>query len=302
MIADLSQKILAELKVFGSRCFCGMPPKSSVLSPHDVVFLKNWTSQDLLKLARQYSAQVAIHSKEELDPALMPFVDWVLSKDDEVQAFEQQAQKSYDSTVNIHVPAKTKSALFLDRDGVVNVDHGYVSDPKQVELIPYASLLISSAKQKGKEVIIITNQSGIGRGFYSEDDFNRVMDRISELLQQERASLDWIEFSPFHVENTHENYRLGRQFRKPRPGMIHRAAEKRGIELQSSTMVGDRVTDLKAAILAGVGKVFLYSGSTQPPELKECQAWTEALRTKFGLNLMDGIQLRAITSLAEAEI
>jgi D-glycero-D-manno-heptose 1,7-bisphosphate phosphatase len=279
-----------------------MPPKSSVLSPHDVVFLKNWTSQDLLKLARQYSAQVAIHSKEELDPALMPFVDWVLSKDDEVQAFEQQAQKSYDSTVNIHVPAKTKSALFLDRDGVVNVDHGYVSDPKQVELIPYASLLISSAKQKGKEVIIITNQSGIGRGFYSEDDFNRVMDRISELLQQERASLDWIEFSPFHVENTHENYRLGRQFRKPRPGMIHRAAEKRGIELQSSTMVGDRVTDLKAAILAGVGKVFLYSGSTHPPELKECQTWTEALRTKFGLNLMDGIQLRAITSLAEAEI
>jgi D-glycero-D-manno-heptose 1,7-bisphosphate phosphatase len=302
MIQDLGQRILSELKNFGSRCIFGMPAANSILSPHDVIFLRQWTPQDLLKLARQYSAQVAIFSEQAVDPDLMPFVDWVLPSEAEVRLLEPHLKKDEGEHTTAAVPKKTKSALFLDRDGVVNVDHGYVSDPKQVELIPYASLLISSAKQKGKEVIIITNQSGIGRGFYSEDDFNRVMDRISELLQQERASLDWIEFSPFHVENTHENYRLGRQFRKPRPGMIHRAAEKRGIELQSSTMVGDRVTDLKAAILAGVGKVFLYSGSTQPPELKECQAWTEALRTKFGLNLMDGIQLRAITSLAEAEI
>jgi D-glycero-D-manno-heptose 1,7-bisphosphate phosphatase len=269
---------------------------------HDLIFLPTWTPENLLKLARSYSAQVAVYSDQPLDSALLPFVDWVLSSQEEVHLLHPQLEKNYQLSP-VPTPKKTNSALFLDRDGVVNVDHGFVSDPQQVELVPYISLLISSAQRQGKEVIIITNQSGIGRGYYSVEDFNRVMGRISELLIQDKATLDWIEFSPFHLENTDDRYRLGRQFRKPRPGMIHRAAQVRGIDVKISSMIGDRETDLKAAILAGVGKVYLLNGSPTPPELKDCQAWIETLQKKYNLTqLMDGIELRAIASLAEAEI
>jgi D-glycero-D-manno-heptose 1,7-bisphosphate phosphatase len=139
-------------------------------------------------------------------------------------------------------------AVFLDRDGVLIADKGHVSRPEDVEIlrgVPEALLKLQAA---GWRLIVVTNQSGIGRGLFSREDYERVTDRMCELLQVE---LDGVFMCP-HTPEYHCDCR------KPNPGLLLRAAQELGIDLRKSVMVGDRLTDVEAGTAAGC-RLILFS-------------------------------------------
>jgi D-glycero-D-manno-heptose 1,7-bisphosphate phosphatase len=150
-------------------------------------------------------------------------------------------------------------ALFLDRDGVINVDHGYVASKERWEFIPGIFDLAAEANRRGYLVIVVTNQAGIARGYYSEAQFLELMDWVRQEFAVRQAKLDAVYFCPHHPEGI-GGYRKVCRCRKPAPGMLLRAASERNIDLRSSIFVGDNQTDFQASKAAGVGR-FLYFGS-----------------------------------------
>lgn len=137
------------------------------------------------------------------------------------------------------------SAAFLDRDGTIIVDHGYVSRPDQVELIPGAARAIRLLNVLSVPVVVVTNQSGIGRGFYTEDDFRSVQAEMERRLALENATIDAVYFCPHNPED-------GPSLdRKPQLGMYLRAAIDLGITLESGLYIGDRISDVLPAAQTG---------------------------------------------------
>ena len=159
-----------------------------------------------------------------------------------------------------------RPGLFLDRDGVINVDTNFLYRPEECRLIDGIGDLVRTANQLGYVTCVITNQSGIGRGLYTEADFHRLMDHISLELQQQDARLDAIYFSPDHPVHGIGKYKRESDHRKPAPGMLLQAATEHGVDLARSVLVGDRCSDLQAGNAAGVPTLFLY-GAT---EVKPC--------------------------------
>ena len=127
-----------------------------------------------------------------------------------------------------------KSALFLDRDGIINIDHGYVHKQSEVEFIDGIFSLCKVAKAKGYKIFIITNQAGIGRGYFSEVDFFILMDWMREKFNQLGAKIDDIYFCPFHPTGGIGRYKVDSECRKPRPGMILQASKEYDIDLSNS--------------------------------------------------------------------
>lgn len=145
-----------------------------------------------------------------------------------------------------------KSALFLDRDGVINEDDGYTHVWNDNILIPEVVNLIKRFKKSGKEIIIITNQSGIGRGFYSDAVFHEFMKKMQERLKHFGAQIDKFYYCGCNpLFSSCPN-------RKPMPGLFKKAASENNIKLNSSIMVGDKLSDLLAAHRAGIPALYLF--------------------------------------------
>lgn len=157
-------------------------------------------------------------------------------------------------------------AIFLDRDGVVNRESGYLSKPEQVEFIPGIFELCRSAQAMGYKLILVTNQSGIARELYSEADFHALMGWIQEQFAQQGIQLSGYYYCPHHPEHGIGRYRKDCPDRKPQPGMLLQAARDHGIDLGKSILVGDRCSDIQAGAAAGVEKLVLLTG----PESAEC--------------------------------
>jgi D-glycero-D-manno-heptose 1,7-bisphosphate phosphatase len=143
-------------------------------------------------------------------------------------------------------------AVFLDRDGVINVDSGYVGHWDSFVFLPGAVDAMRTLYEAGYVLVIVTNQSGIGRGFYTEEDFHRLTEQMSEELSQQGVSVAGVYFCPHLPEATLPKYRKTCKCRKPSPGLIHRAIEDLDIDLTRSAMVGDKVSDMQAALAAGI--------------------------------------------------
>jgi len=155
-------------------------------------------------------------------------------------------------------------ALFLDRDGVINVDHAYVHRPEEFEFIDGIFELCRHARVAGYRLFVITNQAGIARGYYSEDDFHRLTAWMCERFEAERAPLDKVYYCPYHAEHGIGRYKQDSPLRKPRPGMILQAAEEFGVDLARSVLVGDMATDIQAGEAAGVGLNLLFRPDGPP--------------------------------------
>jgi D-glycero-D-manno-heptose 1,7-bisphosphate phosphatase len=155
-----------------------------------------------------------------------------------------------------------RGALFIDRDGVVNRDYGYVHQRDQFEFIDGIFDLCRAAVRSELDVIVVTNQAGIGRGLYSEEDFNRLTEWMRMRFLEEEAPIRAVYYCPFHPEHGKGFYRRDSPDRKPGPGMFFRAKEELHINLAASMMIGDRETDLLAALRAGVPTrcLFLQAG------------------------------------------
>ncbi len=152
-------------------------------------------------------------------------------------------------------------ALFLDRDGVVNREIGYLFRPEQVEFVPGIFDLCRSAQAAGYRLILITNQSGIARELYSEADFHSLMRWINIQFANAGIQIGAYYFCPHHPEHGVGRYRKECQDRKPQPGMLLRAAQEHAIDLRRSILLGDRCSDIQAGAAAGVGKLILLAGT-----------------------------------------
>lgn len=166
-------------------------------------------------------------------------------------------------------------ALFLDRDGVINVDYGHVSRTEDFTFVEGIFDLVRTANARGYEVVVVTNQAGIAKGFYSEAQFLSLMQWVSQQFIAQGARIDAVYYCPCHPDHGVAPYRADSEGRKPRPGMIRRAAAERGLRLAESVMVGDRVSDIQAGATAGVGELFLFNSSDTFP----CAASISSLLT-----------------------
>ncbi|MDP3747964.1 MAG: HAD family hydrolase [Phenylobacterium sp.] len=149
--------------------------------------------------------------------------------------------------------AQTRPALFLDRDGVLNEDPGYVHRWEDFRWIPGAREAVAAFNRAGWWVFVVTNQSGIGRGYYGEDDVVALHAMMSESLAEAGGRIDAFYYCPQHPDATVEAYRHpDPPDRKPNPGMILRALREWPVDVGRSIMVGDKDADMEAARRAGI--------------------------------------------------
>lgn len=156
-----------------------------------------------------------------------------------------------------------KRALFLDRDGVINKDHGYVHRPEDFEFVEGIFELVAAAKRAGYLVVVVTNQSGIGRGYYTEADFHDLMGWVNSRFVEHDGQIDAVYFSPFHPEHGIGDYRRESDCRKPAPGMFLNAQSELNIDMEQSILIGDKPSDMAAGLAAGVGTCLAFGPVAQ---------------------------------------
>lgn len=154
-----------------------------------------------------------------------------------------------------------KKALFLDRDGVINADNGYVYKVSDFQFLDGIFDFCRLACSKGYLVFVVTNQAGIGRGYYNVTDFNLLTRWMCEKFFAEDISISKVYFSPYHPVHGLGHYKKDDYSRKPNPGMILQAADEFNLDLSISVLVGDKITDIQAGISAGVGRNILLASS-----------------------------------------
>jgi len=154
-------------------------------------------------------------------------------------------------------------ALFLDRDGIINIDHGYVYQKENFDFVKGIFDICRSANEKGYIIIVITNQSGIGRGKYSETDFKELTAWMVTKFKEQGILIKDVYFCPHHPTNALDDYLMQCECRKPAPGMIIKAAQDHQIALNQSIFIGDKVSDIQAAEAAGIKNRILVASQYQ---------------------------------------
>jgi D-glycero-D-manno-heptose 1,7-bisphosphate phosphatase len=159
-----------------------------------------------------------------------------------------------------------RPAVFFDRDNTLIVSDGYLGNPSKVVLVEGAAEIVGRVRSLGYAVVVFSNQSGVARGMFSEDDVHRVNARLDELLADHnpQAVIDRHEFCPFHPEGTVSEYARESELRKPQAGMIFQAAEKLALDLSKSWVVGDAPRDIEAGKAAGCRTIW-YKDPKLPP-------------------------------------
>jgi D-glycero-D-manno-heptose 1,7-bisphosphate phosphatase len=148
--------------------------------------------------------------------------------------------------------APHRKALFLDRDGVINVEKNYVYRIEDFEFLPGIFELCSTARRLGFLLVVITNQAGIGRGYYSETDYQRLTGWMQDQFRAHGIEIDRVYHCPYHPTAGIGEYRQDSFHRKPNPGMILTARDELGLDLSESVLVGDKDSDIEAGRAAGV--------------------------------------------------
>jgi len=233
--------------------FAERPPAGSAAGPGDI------------------NAGIYVFDRRILD-ALQP--DCSLERDimpKLAQAGALRAQRAEGYFIDIGVPADLqraqtelgahlhRKALFLDRDGVINLDHGYVGTPERFSFIPGAREAIAAATDAGWHVFIVTNQSGVARGFYDEAAVLHLHAWVAEQVRTAGGTIDDVRYCPFHPEGTVAAYRKASDWRKPAPGMVLDLLRAWQLDPSRCVMVGDQASDVAAAQAAGVAG-HLFSG------------------------------------------
>jgi D-glycero-D-manno-heptose 1,7-bisphosphate phosphatase len=176
-------------------------------------------------------------------------------------------------------------AVFLDRDGTVNVEENYISSPDQLQLIPRAGTAIRELNKLGTRVFIITNQSGVARGYFSEAAVHDIHEALRALLKKENAFVDDFFYCPHLPGAEVERYNIVCDCRKPKPGMLLQAQHQYTVDLRRSFVVGDRCIDIAAGKAVGAGTVMVSTGYGAQ-EILNCRNQPDF----FAHDLLDGVQ------------
>lgn len=169
-----------------------------------------------------------------------------------------------------------RPALFLDRDGIINEDLGYVHRVQEFRFLPGIFELCAAAQGLGLALVVVTNQAGIGRGYYTEADFHALTAWMLERFAERGIRFTAVEFCPDHPVHGIGPYRRENPRRKPGPGMILDACAAHGLDPARSLILGDRATDMQAGAAAGLARLILLPASEA--EIAAAPARTEVVR------------------------
>ena len=166
-----------------------------------------------------------------------------------------------------------RRAVFIDRDGTISEEVGYVNHPSRYRVFPYAAEAVKLLNEAGWLAVLVTNQAGVARGYFEEGMVGRVHGVLAAELERGGARLDAVYYCPHHPSVGEPPYRFDCDCRKPRPGLIRRAAAELGIDLSRSWMVGDRYSDTELARNAGVRAAFVLTGYGRGEHEHQGHAW-----------------------------
>ena len=166
-------------------------------------------------------------------------------------------------------------AVFIDRDGTISEEVGYINHPSRFRVFPYAAAAIKQLNDAGWLAIVVTNQAGVARGYFSEDMIQTVHAEMTKEIENGGARLDAVYYCAHHPSVGEPPYRFDCDCRKPKPGLISRAARDFDIDLAGSWMVGDRYSDVELARNAGVQSMFVLSGYGRGEWEHQRSTWTE---------------------------
>lgn len=160
-----------------------------------------------------------------------------------------------------------RPAAFIDRDGVINEERNYVHKVDDFVFLPGVFEGIQRLKRAGYLLVVVTNQAGIGRGYYTESDFHQLTEYMCRILAERGAGVDGVYFCPHHPEAGEGEYRLNCNCRKPQPGLLLQAAAELKIDLARSVLIGDKLSDVQAGVAAGLEQcVLVRSGHKLGPD------------------------------------
>ncbi len=187
--------------------------------------------------------------------------------------------------------AARASALFLDRDGVINVDRHYVHRALDFEFVPGIFELCLAARDLGHRIVVVTNQAGIGRGYYSEADFQALTAWMVGSFHEHGVEIAGVYHCPFHPTAGIGEYRRESFDRKPNPGMLLRARDELDLDLARSVLIGDHDTDIAAGAAAGVGQLIKFESGG-----------AEAMAQRGGVTLVNSLHAAAACLLGASAI
>jgi D-glycero-D-manno-heptose 1,7-bisphosphate phosphatase len=153
-----------------------------------------------------------------------------------------------------------RRAVFIDRDGTISEEVGYVNHPSRYRVFPFAAEAIKLLNESGRLAVLVTNQAGVARGYFKEDVIVAVHAILQQELGRDGARLDAVYYCPHHPSVGEPPYRSDCDCRKPKPGLITRAAAELDIDLARSWMIGDRYGDVELARNAGVHSALVLTG------------------------------------------
>lgn len=164
-----------------------------------------------------------------------------------------------------------RKALFLDRDGVINEEKNYVHRIEDFEFMDGVFDLLSYARSLGYLLVVITNQAGIARGYYTEEDFHHLNEWMLAQFAAKGTPIDRVYYCPYHPTHGIGSYKQDSPNRKPAPGMLLQAEKELQIDLSQSVLVGDKESDIEAGKKAGVGKTILLKSGRFPAEQSKAE-------------------------------
>jgi D-glycero-D-manno-heptose 1,7-bisphosphate phosphatase len=160
-------------------------------------------------------------------------------------------------------------AVFLDRDGTLIVERGYITVPEGVELIPGAAEAVTRLREAGWKVFVVTNQGCVAKGMITEDELGLIHFRMVSLLAEGGAEIDGVYYCPHHPDGEQIQYSVECDCRKPRPGLLERAAGEHGVDLSESVTIGDSLRDLEAGRAAGTRGILVLTGKGTQTALED---------------------------------
>ncbi len=165
-------------------------------------------------------------------------------------------------------------AVFMDRDGTINMDkHGYISTPEAFELYSFAGEAVSSINAMGFKAIIVTNQSGVARGYYTPEDLDAIHEKMHMNLKDSNAHIDAVYYCPYHKEGVVEPYNVSSSCRKPDIGMFKVACQEHDIDAAKSWMIGDKYSDIEFGHNAKLQTILVLTGNGKKEFFENRDTW-----------------------------
>ena len=167
-----------------------------------------------------------------------------------------------------------KKAVFLDRDGTMNFDsQGYISKPEDFKLFPFTAKAIATLNAMEFLVFVVTNQSGIARGYYTFEDIERVHEKMHLKLTEQGARIDGIFISPYYKNGSVEPFNIDHEDRKPGLGLFQKARAEFDFEVKNSFMIGDKYSDISFGRKAGLKTILVRTGNGNTELLQKRDGW-----------------------------